>query len=55
MTLVPLPSSRVVPMPELFWHPSDLHGQAHVTRVMIHAARLVDRAAGAVEGWILGV
>lgn len=29
-------------MPELFWHKSTLHGQAHVTRVMIHAARLVE-------------
>ena len=28
-------------MPEVFWHPSDLHGQAHVARVMVHAARLV--------------
>lgn len=42
MTLVPLPSAVIVPMPDLFWHPSDLHGQAHVTRVMIHAARLVE-------------
>lgn len=32
----------MVPMPELFWHPSTLHGQAHVTRVMIHAIRLVE-------------
>ena len=29
-------------MPELFWHPSTLHGQAHVTRVMVHAIRLID-------------
>ncbi|MEO8681391.1 MAG: hypothetical protein ABI665_20240 [Vicinamibacterales bacterium] len=41
MTLVVLPSSRMVPLPELFWHPSTLHGQAHVTRVMVHAIRLV--------------
>lgn len=41
MMLVPLPSAVIVPMPDIFWHPSDLHGQAHVTRVMIHAARLV--------------
>lgn len=32
-------------MPELFWHPSDLHGQAHVARVMIHAARLLAATA----------
>jgi len=25
----------------LFWHRSDLHGQAHVARVMVHAFRLV--------------
>lgn len=31
----------MVPIPELFWHPSSLHGQAHVTRVMVHAIRLV--------------
>lgn len=41
MTLVPLPSPRIVPMPNLFRHRSTLHGQAHVSRVMIHAARLV--------------
>lgn len=40
MTLIELPSELMVPMPELFWHESTLHGQAHVTRVMIHAARL---------------
>ena len=39
--LVPLPPEKIVPMPELFWHPSTLHGQAHVTRVMVHASRLV--------------
>lgn len=32
----------MVPMPELFRHPSTLHGQAHVTRVMVHAIRLVE-------------
>ncbi len=37
-----LPSDQMVPMPELFWHPSTLHGQAHVTRVMVHAIRLVE-------------
>lgn len=31
----------MVPLPELFWYPSTLHGQAHVTRVMVHAIRLV--------------
>jgi len=40
--LVPLPADRIVPMPELFLHASTLHGQAHVTRVMVHAIRLVD-------------
>lgn len=32
----------MVPMPELFWLPSSLHGQAHVTRVMVHAIRLLE-------------
>lgn len=40
MTLLDRPSDLMVPMPEMFWHESTLHGQAHVTRVMIHAARL---------------
>lgn len=31
----------MVPMPELFRHPSSLHGQAHVTRVVVHAIRLI--------------
>jgi hypothetical protein len=40
--LVSLPSDRIVPMPELFRHASTLHGQAHVTRVMVHAIHLVE-------------
>lgn len=32
----------MVPLPDLFRHPSDLHGQAHVARVMVHAMRLVE-------------
>lgn len=31
-----------MPTPDLFWHASDLHGQAHVSRVMVHAIRLVE-------------
>ena len=31
-----------MPTPELFWHASDLHGQAHVSRVMVHAIRLIE-------------
>jgi hypothetical protein len=31
----------LVPPPDLFWHPSLLHGQAHVARVLVHAFRLV--------------
>jgi hypothetical protein len=31
-----------VPTPDLFWHRSRLHGQAHVSRVMVHAIRLVE-------------
>lgn len=37
-----LPPNRFVPAPELFWHASELHGQAHVSRVMVHAVRLVE-------------
>jgi hypothetical protein len=40
--LVALPPDRIVPLPDVFWHASDLHGQAHVTRVMIHAIRLIE-------------
>lgn len=32
----------LVPTPDLFTHPSQLHGQRHVARVMIHAFRLVE-------------
>lgn len=31
----------MVPLPTLFRHRSDLHGQAHVARVMVHAMRLI--------------
>jgi hypothetical protein len=40
-TLVPISVARIVPLPELFRHRSTLHGQAHVSRVMIHAIRLI--------------
>jgi hypothetical protein len=39
--LVDLHPSKVVPLPGDFRHASTLHGQAHVTRVMVHAIRLV--------------
>jgi hypothetical protein len=39
--LVPLPLDRIVPLADLFAHRSTLHGQAHVSRVMVHAMRLV--------------
>lgn len=35
-----LPLESTVPSPEVFSRPSDLHGQSHVGRVMIHAAVL---------------
>ena len=44
--LIPLPDADMVPAPGLFLHPSSLHGQAHVARVMVHALRLTD-ATGA--------
>ena len=44
MVTVPirLPLASLVPTPELFTHASTLHGQAHVSRVMVHAFRLLD-------------
>ena len=39
---VDLPLGVLAPSPELFTHPSTLHGQAHVSRVMIHAFRLIE-------------
>lgn len=32
----------LIPTPQLFVHPSDVHGQRHVARVMIHAFRLIE-------------
>ena len=32
----------LVPTPDLFVHPSRIHGQRHVARVMIHAFRLIE-------------
>jgi hypothetical protein len=46
--LIPLADEELVPPPELFWHPSTLHSQAHVGRVLVHAFRLV-AATGLVE------
>jgi hypothetical protein len=47
--LVPisLPDNSLVPLPELFSHASTLHGQAHVSRVMVHAFRLIEAT-----GWL---
>jgi hypothetical protein len=46
--LVPLADQEMLPMPDLFWHRSRLHGQAHVARVMVHAFRLI-AAVGCIE------
>lgn len=40
--LVTVSDEELVPPPELFWHSSLLHGQAHVSRVLVHAFRLVE-------------
>jgi len=45
---IPLAGDELVPPPELFWHPSTLHGQAHVARVLVHGFRLV-AATGLIE------
>ena len=39
---IPLPLEDLVPAPDLFAHRSDLHGQQHVSRVMVHAFVLLD-------------
>ncbi len=38
---IPLPVSELIPPADLFIHNSELHGQAHVGRVMVHAFRLL--------------
>ena len=43
---IPLPVADLIPPVDLFVHNSDLHGQAHVGRVMVHAFRLL-QATGA--------
>lgn len=45
--LVSLPLAHLAPLPEHFTHQSTLHGQAHVSRVMVHAFRLLDAT-----GWL---
>ena len=46
--IIKVPDSKMVPLPGLFLHRSTLHGQAHVTRVLIHALRLIE-ATGFIE------
>jgi hypothetical protein len=46
--LIPLSDEELVPPPEMFQHPSTLHGQAHVARVLVHAFRLI-AATGVLE------
>jgi hypothetical protein len=43
---IELPLAELVPAPSLFTHASTIHGQAHVSRVMVHAFRLI-----AATGW----
>ena len=38
---IPLPLERLVPLPQDFQHPSSIHGQEHVSRVMIHGFLLL--------------
>ncbi len=44
---IDIPLAALVPAPSLFTHPSTIHGQSHVSRVMVHAFRLIS-----VTGWI---
>jgi hypothetical protein len=46
---IPLPLASLAPAPELFTHPSTLHGQAHVSRVLVHAFRLLDATGWSAE------
>ncbi len=46
--LIAVDDREMLPLPELFWHRSSLHGQAHVGRVLVHALRLI-AAVGCVE------
>lgn len=46
--MVPVADRELIPPPELFRHASDLHGQAHVARVLVHAFRLI-AATGSLE------
>ena len=39
---LPLPSCELIPGMGLFNHPSTIHGQLHVGRVMIHAFRVLE-------------
>lgn len=39
---IPLPLDDLAPSPSLFTHRSTLHGQSHVSRVLVHAFRLID-------------
>ena len=38
---IDLPLAALAPSPSLFTHRSTLHGQSHVSRVMVHAFRLI--------------
>ncbi|OQB37117.1 MAG: hypothetical protein BWY09_01699 [Candidatus Hydrogenedentes bacterium ADurb.Bin179] len=51
---IPLLLQDLVPRPEFFAHPSRIHGQAHVARVMIHTFLLADAlnlSGRAVKAW----
>src|SRR4051812_39859730 len=44
------PLRELAPPPSLFTHPSTLHGQSHVARVMVHAFRLIAATGWSEEG-----
>jgi hypothetical protein len=39
---IDLPLAALAPSPSLFTHQSPLHGQSHVSRVLVHAFRLIE-------------
>lgn len=47
---VNLPLAALAPSPELFTHASAIHGQSHVSRVMVHAFRLIEATGWTDQG-----
>src|SRR5580765_2371403 len=46
---IDLPLAELAPAPSLFTHRSTLHGQSHVSRVMVHAFHLIEATGWTTE------